>query len=74
MKGITYNLIFTTPSQEKIIFNNLSITDMMKTIETTIKQEYKFEMKITRNMIYNLVHRPLKSNRVVRQFCSITIS
>tara|TARA_R110001592_G_scaffold16508_1_gene70107 strand:- start:1607 stop:1831 length:225 start_codon:yes stop_codon:yes gene_type:complete len=74
MKGITYNLIFTTPSQEKIIFNNLSITDMMKTIETTIKQEYKFEMKITRNMIYNLVHRPLKSNRVVRQFCNITIS
>jgi hypothetical protein len=74
MKGVTYNLIFTTPSQEKIIFNNLSITDMMKTIETTIKQEYKFEMKITRNMIYNLVHRPLKSNRVVRQFCSITIS
>ena len=74
MKGVTYNIIFTTPSQEKIIFNNLSITDMMKTIETTIKQEYKFEMKITRNMIYNLVHRPLKSNRVVRQFCSITIS
>ena len=71
MKGVMYNLSFTNPAEQKTEFSNLLILDLMKTIETNIDNEYKLKMKVTRNMIYNLVHRPNKANRFVRQFCKI---
>tara|TARA_B110000046_G_scaffold163812_1_gene179003 strand:- start:294 stop:536 length:243 start_codon:yes stop_codon:yes gene_type:complete len=74
MKGVKYNLIFTTAKNKKLLFLNLPINNMMETLENTIQEEYNIKMKITRNMIYNLVHRPLKVNRVVRQFSQITFS
>tara|TARA_R110002153_G_scaffold173341_1_gene326057 strand:+ start:145 stop:387 length:243 start_codon:yes stop_codon:yes gene_type:complete len=74
MKGVKYNLIFTTAKNKKLLFLNLPINNMMETLENTIQEEYNIKMKITKNMIYNLVHRPLKVNRVVRQFSQITFS
>tara|TARA_R110002153_G_scaffold42788_2_gene121358 strand:+ start:1175 stop:1438 length:264 start_codon:yes stop_codon:yes gene_type:complete len=72
MKGVKYNLEFYLPiNKETIKFEKLLVSDLMTTIGNNIKEHYNIEMKISRHMIYNLVHRPEKSNRMVRQVCSI---
>mgnify|MGYP003666872040 FL=1 len=74
MRGVKYNLLFTLQSDEKIKFSNLLILDLMETIESNINKEYNLKMKVTRDMIYNLVHRPLKSNKFVREFCKVSFT
>lgn len=73
MRAIHYDMTFIKPTREEIEFQKLIMSDIVTTIEAKIKEEYKFEFKVTPNMVYNLVHRPERSNRIVRQFCKIRV-
>tara|TARA_R110001592_G_scaffold120194_1_gene324100 strand:- start:1723 stop:1968 length:246 start_codon:yes stop_codon:yes gene_type:complete len=74
MKGIKYNMKFTSLDQNEIEFQNMLMDDIMNTLKTKIKDEYKIDMKVSKHMIYNLVHRPHKANKIVQQFCKISFS
>lgn len=72
MRGLYYNLTFIKPTREEIQFQKLLMADIVSQLERSIKEEYKFEFKVTTNMVFNLVHRPEKSNRIVRQFAKVS--
>ena len=72
MRSLMYNLTFIKPTREEVVFQKLLMADIITQLEKSIKEEYKFEFKVTPNMVYNLIHRPDKSNRIVRQFANVS--
>ena len=71
MRGVKYSIEFINPGEETEVFYNLGIDDICDVLHENIKEKYNLEMNISRNMVYNLVHRPLKANRFIRQMCTI---
>ena len=71
MRGVKYSLEFINPGEETEVFKNLGMGDIREVLQKTIKEKYKLEMNVSKHMVYNLVHRPLKANKFVRQMCSI---
>tara|TARA_R110002012_G_scaffold4432_1_gene20489 strand:- start:569 stop:811 length:243 start_codon:yes stop_codon:yes gene_type:complete len=71
MRGVKYSLEFVKPGEETEVFNNLGMSDIRDVLQRTIKEKYNLEMNVSKNMVYNLVHRPLKANKFVRQMCTI---
>ena len=71
MRGVKYSLEFINPGEETEVFKNLGMGDIREVLQRTIKEKYNLEMNVSKNMVYNLVHRPLKANKFVRQMCII---
>ena len=71
MRGVKYSLEFINPGEETEVFKNLGMGDIREVLQRTIKEKYNLEMNVSKNMVYNLVHRPLKANKFVRQMCTI---
>ena len=71
MRGVKYSLEFINPGEETEVFKNLGMGDIREVLQRTIKEKYNLEMNVSKNMVYNLVHRPLKANKFVRKMCTI---
>ena len=71
MRGVKYSLEFFHPGEETEVFNNLGMGDIRDVLHKTIKEKYNLNLNVSANMVYNLVHRPLKANRFIRQMCTI---
>lgn len=70
MKGKKYNLVFKTPDSE-IKFEGL-MEEIINFIKTNIKQHYHLDMKVSKHMVYNNIHRPESTNKLFRSLCKIS--
>tara|TARA_R110001632_G_scaffold64838_2_gene153954 strand:+ start:613 stop:843 length:231 start_codon:yes stop_codon:yes gene_type:complete len=72
MKGIYYNLQFKTGKDTYLKFTKLSMRELCDKIKNNMELVYDFnDMKINPQIVYNLIKRPDKANRSVRNFCSV---
>ena len=74
MRGVKYNLKFTELDKTIRIYNDLLIDDCIQKLKEIIKEIYNVDMKISKHIIYNLVHRPNKSNKFIREIAQLEIS
>ena len=74
MRGVKYNLKFREIDNTHRSYENLLIADMVEKINNCIKEVYNLNLKISHHMIYNLIHRPHKSNEIIKQLCKVEFS
>jgi hypothetical protein len=70
MKGKKYNLVFKTPDGE-INFEGL-MEEIINFIKTNIKHYYHLDIKVSKHMVYNNIHRPESTNKLFRSLCKIS--
>ncbi len=66
MKGTKYNYEFTKPNDEKITKENLNMNELCSEIHNNFNDNYFIDMKINRNIIYNIMSRPNTCNKIIR--------
>ena len=69
MKGKKYCLLFKTPDSELDFEGEMQ--DIIDFLKVNIKHYYHLDMKITKHMIYNNVHRPESTSKLFRSLCAI---
>lgn len=74
MRGVKYNLKFREIDNTERIYKNLLIKDCVDKLKHALKQSYNLDIDVSKHIIYNLVHRPTKSNKVIRELCKVEFS
>ena len=69
-----YNLKFTEIDNTERIYENLLIKDCLEKIKNALKESYNLDFEISKHIIYNLVHRPNMSNKIIRKLCKVEFS
>ena len=69
MKGKKYCVLFKTPNGETDFVGEMQ--DVIDFIKEQIKEHYKLEMKVTKHMVYNNVHRPESTSKLFRTMVAI---
>ena len=70
MKGVKYNLTIKSPTGDEKIFHELNMNEVIGTATQEILDKYKVEVKISRHIVYNLIHRD-NVNSFLRSICLI---
>lgn len=71
MKGIKYNYSFIKPDKEEVTFNFLTMNQLIDSIKLNFKDSYFIDLKVNKTIIYNIIHRPLKASKILRDRLSI---
>ena len=71
MKGIIYDLKFKLPNRTYVESNDLSMRDLLNTISNNFKDYYDINFTLTNQTVYNLITRPAKASKLVKEFCII---
>ena len=67
MKGIKYNLIFEKPDKTTVNSNALDMNELVDSIKNGFKNNYFLDVKVNNQIVYNIINRPLKSNKLFRE-------
>jgi len=70
MKGVKYNLSVRSPTGEENNFSELNMNQLIGTATQEILDKYKVEVKISRHVVYNLIHRD-NVNKFLKSVCTI---
>ena len=69
MRGKKYCVLLKIPNGE-LDFEG-KIEEVQEFLKQNIKDHYHLDLKITKHMIYNNVHRPASTNKLFRSICAI---
>ena len=58
MRGTTYNYEFEKPDKTKLAFTGHTMPKMLANIRELTSQHYGLDFKVSRDTIYNVMHRP----------------
>lgn len=58
MRGVTYDYDFMKPDKTYLSFTDQSMPELLANIRRLTKTHYDLELKISRDTIYNIIHRP----------------
>lgn len=72
MKGIKYNLEIEIPNEENFKLEKADINLIIKNIKEIFRDKYYIEdVKVSRNIIYNMLNRPPKTLTLISRKCKI---
>lgn len=68
MKGVKYNYqIITPPNNEDINVLNASMKELCENVKKVFEEQYFIPIKCNNQIIYNLISRPERANRILRE-------
>lgn len=68
MKGVKYNYqIITPPNNEDINVLNASMKELCENVMKVFEEQYFIPIKCNNQIIYNLISRPERANRILRE-------
>ena len=70
MRGKEYSVLFNTPDGKELDYNG-EMQGVIDFIKGSILEHYKLDMKVTKHMVYNNVHRPESTSKLFRSLVSI---
>ena len=71
MKGVKYNLILTNVKGEKINFKKQSMAESIIIISKFFIENYSVEPCVSRNTVYNIIHKRGAKRTLLKQKCEI---
>lgn len=72
MRGVKYSIDFQTLDNRLLNFDNKTMSECIALVIELCKEHYNIDMKITKHIIYNLVHRT-NCNKLLKRICKIKI-
>ena len=73
MKGVKYNVKMTCPNDESINYDSICMKECIDKIKSHLNDKYHIDIAISRNIVYNLIKRKEKSNKILRNICEVEI-
>jgi len=74
MKGVKYNLSFKLPTGDLIESKSVDMNKLCQVIASNFKTYYYLdEIKVSNQIIYNLIKRPLGCSKLIRSKCDVSI-
>lgn len=70
MKGVKYTIEFQTIDKGVLTFKNKLMGECIALIKELVKEHYDLDVKITNNVVYNLVHRKT-CNKYLKKLCLV---
>jgi len=70
MRGVKYNITFYDMKGETFSYINLTMDESIKQIKTLVKEKYDIDIKVSKHIIYNLLHRE-NVNPFLKKLCKI---
>ena len=58
MRGVKYDYDFVKPDKSIITFTGQTMPDLLANVKILTKTHYDIEFKISRDTVYNIMHRP----------------
>lgn len=72
MKGVKYILEFKLPNKTKIVKTDLEMKDLINNMKKLFNEYYEIDnLKISNQSIYNLIHRPEFTSKLIKSFCVV---
>ncbi len=70
MKGVVYNIDFKNPYGQIENYEKLNMNQMIGLVKNLIKDKYDIDIKVSKHIIYNLIHRN-NVNPFLKKICKI---
>ncbi len=70
MKGVKYNIDFQTINNGILHYDNKDMNEVIALVIQLCKDNYDIDIKITKHIIYNLIHRE-NCNKLLKRICKI---
>jgi len=58
MRGVSYDYTFMLPDKTYLSFTDQSMPELLANIRKLTKTHYDLDFKISRDTVYNIIHRP----------------
>ena len=58
-----YDYVFMKPDKTELVFTGHNMKEMISNVVVITKEHYDLEYPITRNTVYNLMHRPAVAHK-----------
>lgn len=63
MRGVTYDYEFEKPDKTKLEFTGQSMPELVANVKILTRKHYELELRISRDTIYNIIHRPTVAHK-----------
>ena len=70
MRGIKYAIQFKTLEGETLNYDHKTMEETIELIKDLCEEHYNLNLKITKHVVYNLIHRD--SNRFLKKLCIVS--
>ena len=58
MRGVSYDYTFMLPDKTYLSFTDQSMPELLANVKRLTKTHYDLDFKISRDTVYNIIHRP----------------
>jgi len=58
MRGVSYDYTFMLPDKTYLSFTDQSMPELLANVKKLTKTHYDLDFKISRDTVYNIIHRP----------------
>lgn len=58
MRGVSYDYTFMLPDKTYLSFTGQSMPELLANVKKLTKTHYELDFKISRDTVYNIIHRP----------------
>lgn len=58
MRGVSYDYTFMLPDKTYLNFTDQSMPELLANVKKLTKTHYDLDFKISRDTVYNIIHRP----------------
>ena len=58
MRGVSYDYTFMLPDKTYLSFTDQSMPELLANVKKLTKTHYELDFKISRDTVYNIIHRP----------------
>ncbi len=65
MRGVTYDIMFTKPNKDFVYMEDCDMENTLTTIKDLFVKYHNLDIRITNQIVYNLMRRPNTCNAIM---------